>query len=462
MSILFQAGCTFIVCYSCLTMSLMYAWPSSTIKIFLSANTTLNRPMDDNEIALFGSFSSMSAIFVTPFSGYLLDKIGRKNCCILFSLPQVISWLIVSISVRVEAILGAMFISGFGGCILLLAPVYVSEFCQESVRGMMSSVSMILYGLGILVSYLLGGCLEYQTMTYVCLSMSVLGILMLWPLKESPLHLMKQNNEEDAIKAVAFFRRVEKDSKAITQEINAIKRVLCADIEITPEEESLNPYTKKKEKISKWQFLKKSRSTRRALFVALILYSATMFQGLVGVQVYADPVFEEALPNMPTTLACVILAIVFVAAGCAAAYLMDIAGRRPLMMYSSFIAGVCCVGLGTQIHLHWGPHWLTGVFAYIFCIAYNIGAGTVPYVFSAEVFLPEIKSLVSMLSMEWAWICNFVILYIFTPLVAAIGLGPVFYVFAIVCFASAVFSYFFLPETKGLPVDVIQTLLVKN
>lgn len=43
---------------------------------------------------------------------------------------------------------------------------------------------------------------------------------------------------------------------------------------------------------------------------------------------YADPVFEEALPNMPTTLACVILAIVFVAAGCAAAYLMDIAGRR--------------------------------------------------------------------------------------------------------------------------------------
>ncbi|XP_068625337.1 uncharacterized protein [Battus philenor] len=459
MTIIRQGICTVIVCFSCTTMSLMYAWPSSTIKNFSSANTTLNRPMDANEVALFGSFSSMSAIFTTPFSGYLLDRIGRKNAVILYSLPQVVAWLIVSLSHRVEAVLGAMFISGFGGCILVLAPVFVSEFCQKSVRGMMTSVSMISYGIGILISYLLGGLLEYDVMIYVCLTMSVLCVVILLTLKESPMYLMKKGLEKDAIKAIAFYRRIDENSKEMTQEINSIKKALNADIEEAPEEENLNNKAIKK-KISKWQFLKKSRSTRRGLFVSLMLYSATMFQGLVAVQVYADLVFEQALPQISSTFASALLAVVFVLAGLTAAYLMDILGRRPLMIYSSVGAGLCCVGLGTQMQLHWAPHWVTGVFVYIFCITYNFRAGTVPYVFGAEVFLPEIKSLLSMVTMEWAWICNFIILYIFTPLVAAITLGPVFYIFAVLCFATAVFSFFCLPETKGLPVDVIQTLLV--
>ncbi|CAH2057443.1 unnamed protein product, partial [Iphiclides podalirius] len=224
----------------------------------------------------------------------------------------------------------------------------------------------------------------------------------------------------------------------------------------------LKSEVKEKENISKWTFIKKSHSTRRALFVALTLYTAAIFQGLVVVQVYAEPLFEEALPNMSSTLCSVLFAIVTVAAGCVAAYLIDATGRRTLMIFASIASGVCCTMLGSQIHLHWGPHWITAVFIYLFCVTFTFGAGTVPFVLVAEVFLPEIKSLVSMVCMEWAWICNFVILFIFNPLVTLIGLGPVFYLFSTVCFGSAAFCYFFLPETKGVPVDVIQTLFAKK
>lgn len=65
-----------------------------------------------------------------------------------------------------------------------------------------------------------------------------------------------------------------------------------------------------------------------------------------------------------------------------------------------------------------------------------------------------------MLTVEWGWICNFIGLFIFNPLVTAMGLGPVFYIFAMISVISTVFCYFLLPETKGLPVDVIQTLLL--
>ncbi|CAH2057446.1 unnamed protein product, partial [Iphiclides podalirius] len=196
MSVLHQALYAVVVCYACVGMSLVIAWPSSTLRLFSSTNTTLHRPMSETETALFGSLSSIGALLATPLSGFLLDAIGRKNSCMLFSLPHLISWVIVVLNSRVEAILAARFVSGLGGCQLLVVSVYVSEFCQESIRGMMTSGAIIAYGLGMLVSYLLGGCLEYDTKNYVYLTMTAFGILILLPLKESPMFLMKKGREK--------------------------------------------------------------------------------------------------------------------------------------------------------------------------------------------------------------------------------------------------------------------------
>lgn len=61
------------------------------------------------------------------------------------------------------------------------------------------------------------------------------------------------------------------------------------------------------------------------------------------------------------------------------------------MIYFSIASGVCCLVIGSQIHLHWGSHWITAICFYTFCITYMLGAGTVPCVFVAEVFLPEVR-----------------------------------------------------------------------
>ncbi|CAK1543411.1 unnamed protein product [Leptosia nina] len=407
----------------------------------------------------------MAALISTPCSGFLVDFLGRKYSCILFALPQCIAWIIISTCHQVEGILAAMFISGLSGCIFMIAPVFISEFCEESIRGMMTSAVLIFYGLGMLMSYLLGGCLGYNTLNYACLSITVTGVVLLNFLKESPTALMKKGLEKEAAKSVAFYRGEKVNSKVVMQEIDTIRRALNPDLELNDatafEEETLKPPIPS-EKLSFWQFFKKSRSTRRALFLCLILYTAAIFQGLIVVQVYAQPLFEEAVPNVSTTLSSVIFAVVVIMAGFLASYLVEKAGRRTLMINSSIGAGVCCVVLGSQIQFHWGPHWVSSIFLYTYCVAYSLGAGTIPLVLIAEVFLPEVKGIVSMISIEWAWICNFIILFMFNPIVAAYGLGPIFYFFGVTCFLTAVYCVFFLPETKGLTVDVIQTLFLKR
>lgn len=74
----------------------------------------------------------------------------------------------------------------------------------------------------------------------------------------------------------------------------------------------------------------KSYATRRALFVSLVLITASIFQGLVVVQVYAEPLFTEAIPTMSATVSSVLFSIITVIAGFAAAYLTDVAGRKVL------------------------------------------------------------------------------------------------------------------------------------
>ncbi|XP_075985705.1 facilitated trehalose transporter Tret1-like [Anticarsia gemmatalis] len=465
MGLVYQVLCTGIICTMGINMGLIFAWPASTITIFGTENTTLNRPMTETEVSLLGSLSSVGALISTLTAGFMLDKLGRKNCSIVTAMSLVVFWALLAVSRQVEVVLTSVFISGISSSIFLIASVYISEICQESIRGAMTTANLVSYGIGMLLSYGLGGYLAYDVMIYIGLTMSAAGACLLFVMKDSPIHLMTVGKEKEAAQAIAFFRHLKVTDKEVMEEINTIKRSLNPEFdESTPEQEKLSPDLDQKpaEKLTFFQFMKKSKSTRQALFVNLVVGTASIFQGLVVVQIYADSLFKSAIPSASPTLCSVIMAAVIVAAGFIAAYLTDAAGRRPLMIYASIGAGISCAVLGTQMHLHWGPTWITAVFMYVFPIMYTFGAGTVPFVLMAELFLPEVKSIMSMLIVEWAWLCNFVVLFIINPLLKALGWGPVFYIFSVICFLTSVFCIFFLPETKGLTVEEIQPLFLKK
>ncbi|XP_063629124.1 uncharacterized protein LOC134800565 [Cydia splendana] len=464
MSFFRQLLCTIVVSYSCLTLGVTFTWPSSTLLLFRSENTTLHRTMTETEQALLGSLSSIGAMIATPIAGFLSDVKGRKFCMVMMSLMHVICWSMIITSNRVEVVLTAMFVSGIGCGAYFVTPVYISDFCQESIRGQMTSGAVVFYAIGTIVSYIVGGFLDYFKNVYACLGISVLGVILLSLMKESPLFLMIKGREEEAKESLAFFRNVSPDSKEVLQEVETIRRGLNPEMDDpgTPEEEwKLKPISEKKNS-SLLQFIRQSYSTRRALAIAIVLMTLSIFQGLIVVQVYAEPLFTEAIPSMSPTISSILFSTVTFVVGLVTAYLTDIVGRKPLMLYSSLAASACCILLGSQIHLRWAPHSATAVFIYLFCVAYTMGAGTIPYVTSPELFLPEVKSFANMLVTEWIWLCTFIILFVFQPLVSVIGLGPVFYIFAVICLASAVFTHFCLPETKGLPVDEIQALFSKK
>ncbi|XP_061380645.1 facilitated trehalose transporter Tret1-2 homolog isoform X2 [Danaus plexippus] len=455
MSIINQLLATAIISYVCTTLGLLYTLPSSTIKLFGSENTPLNRIMTKTEISVMGSISSASTLIITPFCGYLLDQFGRKRSLIIFFLPQLLAWILLVLMKRVEAFICAMFLCGLSGSIFPIVPVYINEFCEPSIRGALSSSGVIFHGLGMLLSYWIGGTQEYTIINYIGLSLAVIGMILLLFLKESPLYLMKKGLEKEAAKTITYYKGLNLDCKEIETQLENLRQVIIAnDI---PEKDSLKTDTKAPQKnVSILKFLRNSPSTRRAFIVLFILFTTSIFQGLVVVQINAEPLFATAVPSMSSTLSSIIFALTIIISGFVEAVLVEAIGRRVLLIGSSLVTGLMCLILGTQIQFQWGPGWLTAGFIYIYSMTYTFGAGSVPYVLTGEIFLPEIKSFATTFIFEWSYFCTFVILFMFNPLFNAFGLGPIFFIFAGCSVFTAVFAFIYLPETKNLSVDVIQ------
>lgn len=87
-------------------------------------------------------------------------------------------------------------LAGVGAAGQGISSIYISEICQDSIRGAMTSTAVSGFLVGLLFSYALGGYLTYHQVLYVHLSLSVMYIILLMLLKESPVYLLKIGKEK--------------------------------------------------------------------------------------------------------------------------------------------------------------------------------------------------------------------------------------------------------------------------
>ncbi|XP_063833812.1 facilitated trehalose transporter Tret1-like [Ostrinia nubilalis] len=448
------------------------AWPSYTLANFTSNSTVLSRPMTSLEVSLFGAVANIGGLVASPFCGYIFNKVGRKYATVLFGLPYVFAWLIIAFSKSVTMILLAMGLVGVGIAGQNVSLIFISEISHDSIRGGLTASSATGYFIGLLVSYFLGGYLTYYQVVYTHLGLSILCIVLLLLLKESPVYLMLAGREEEAAKSIAFYNQVAVDSKLVEVEMRRIRLQLDPRLEKLLETENTdleateamlqNKIDNMPRKEPSWKILRKSKSSKRALATVLIIIACTIMMGSVVLQVYAEPLFKEAVPSMSANLCSIMLAVDLLIASVVCVLVIDKFGRKYLLIITSALSGVCTFLLGVQLQVHFAPHWVTAFLIYLYTFVYTVGCAVIPFVLAAEVFLPEVRSLCNSLSMGFVWLFMFITLFIFNPLVEILGLGSVFYLFSAVCFLGTVYVYFKLPETKGLSADAIQVLFLKN
>lgn len=459
------------------TMSLLNSWTSYTSDVYFSNTTPMSTAMTKAEEALLGSLPSLGAMLGVAITGVLINNLGRRNGGVVLYLPMLISWVIVSLTTSIKLVLAARFFGGIsGGASLVLAPIFASEVAEDSIRGTLASSSMFLYCAGILVSYSMGFCLTYRTIIWINLVVSTTGIILLILVTESPIYFLRQKKEEDAKLSIAKYRGAPVSSILVLDELTKLKQQMMPSMELVsmtvavetdpksedPEKEKLRveeTETVKPQSLSTIKLLFLEPASRKAFFIVTAIVSMQVFMGNVPVQVYAKSVFTQTDPSK-ADLYTIIFAVVLFTGAALSAVLNDRAGRRILLISSSVLVFVCMTTLGFLLQTKQAPPMVSVIVIFIYCFCFTSGAGTIPYVLLAEVFIPEVQNLASMIIVELVWLLNFLILAIFPYMNILFGIHGSFYIFGVMGITNAIFAYFLVPETKGLSNAQIQDLFM--
>ncbi|XP_076921205.1 monosaccharide-sensing protein 2-like [Bidens hawaiensis] len=208
---------------------------------------------------------------------------------------------------------------------------------------------------------------------------------------------------------------------------------------------------------------------KHALFVGVGLQILQQFSGINGVLYYTPQILEEAgvsvlLSNLgisstsSSLLISCITTLLMLPCIAVAMRLMDISGRRTLLLTTIPVLILTLVVLVIGSVINFGSvvnaAISTASVVFYFC-TFVMGFGPIPNILCAEIFPTRVRGLCIAICALTFWICDIIVTYSLPVLLTSIGLSGVFGLYAVVCIISWVFVFLKVPETKGMPLEVI-------
>ncbi|KAH6776824.1 tonoplast monosaccharide transporter2 [Perilla frutescens var. frutescens] len=186
---------------------------------------------------------------------------------------------------------------------------------------------------------------------------------------------------------------------------------------------------------------------KRALIVGIGIQMLQQFSGINGVLYYTPQILQQAgvdvlLSNLgigsdsASFLISAFTNFLMLPSIAVAMRFMDVAGRRFLdsLISHAVISTICVV--------------------VYFCV-FVMGYGPIPNILCSEIFPTRVRGLCIAICALAFWICDVIVTYTLPVMLGSIGLAGVFGIYAIVCMVSWIFVFLRVPETKGMPLEVI-------
>ncbi|KAM0335406.1 hypothetical protein ACHAQA_000451 [Verticillium albo-atrum] len=392
-------------------------------------------------------------------------------------------------------------IAGFAvGMLTMIVPMYISELSMPEIRGTLVVMQQLSITLGILVSYWLeygtqyiGGTRCAPDIPYSggttdlpkfdprfdvgpngCTGQSdvawrvpfglqivpalVLGIGMLF-FPESPRFYLMRRKEDKALAALAKIRRVHPDSASLRYEFLGIKAEVLFDEAINrerhPGKTGISMF------FAQYAALVSTWPAFRRLAIGCIVMFLQQFMGCNAIIYYAPTMFSQLGLSGKTSglLATGVYGIVNTLSTLPALFFIDRVGRRPLLLcgaagtfISLVIVGGIIGGFGDTLRTNKSAGWVGIAFIYIYDINFSYSFAPIGWVLPSEIFNLGNRSKAMAITTSATWMCNFIIGLVTPDMLETIGYGTYIF-FAAFCAIAFVFTFFFVPETRGKSLE---------
>ncbi|CAN4116705.1 unnamed protein product [Withania somnifera] len=233
-------------------------------------------------------------------------------------------------------------------------------------------------------------------------------------------------------------------------------------------EEAVEAQSETVTKKSVWKALLEP-GVKHALIVGVGLQILQQFSGINGVLYYTPQILEQAgvgvlLSNMgigsdsASILISALTTLLMLPSIGVAMRLMDFAGRRWLLLATLpvLLSSLIILVLGNFIHMGEVIHAVISTISVVvyFCM-FVMGFGPIPNILCSEIFPTSVRGICIAICALTFWIGDIIVTYSLPVMLTSIGLGGVFAIYAVVCALAWVFVFLKVPETKGMPLEVI-------
>ena len=386
----------------------------------------------------------VGCVFGAIMAGVLSDWLGRKRILLVAALLFAVSAFGAALPRNLTEFVIARFIGGIAvGAASLLAPLYIAEISPPNIRGRLVSLNQMAIVTGILLSYLVNWLLSFSGSSgwrwmFASAAVPSIGFFIgLFFVPESPRWLTKQGCYDKALETLARVGGPEHARTEMLQIKEAIAEEAGSVLEL------LKP------------------GLRRPLIIAVVLAILQQITGINTVLFYGSIIFKEQVGNHSESAAVgmnVIIGIINFLCTIVALWIIDKAGRKPLLMFASAGMAISLVLLGLAF-LFQPPPTLLILTCMLLCVAsFGVGMGPGVWVVISELFPTRIRGRAMSIATVSLWIACVALTFTFLSLVQAITVSGAFWVYASMCVVTFVFVWRGTPETKGKTLEEIERM----
>lgn len=379
--------------------------------------------------------------------GWLGDKFGRKKILVLSAIIFGLSSLGASFANSYGILVMWRILAGIGvGLTSLITPLYIAEMAPSNVRGRLVSLNQLAITIGIFVVYFINaeiakGSTQAWNVSYawrwmmaVGLVPSVLFLLALIPVGESPRWLIQHGQKEKALKVMT---KVEGETSLAQKEIDKIQN-----------NDEKNDNIKFSDLFNNKWF--------PVLVIGALLCIFQQFSGSNAIMYYAPEIFQNAgFGQNAAFMSTVSIGLINMVITIVSLSLVDKIGRKKLLGWGAFSMSICLLVVAISFFVK-APGWLMLTFVLLAIASYAISLAPVTWLIISEIFPAKIRGRAMSICTVILWLSDFALTYTFPILTASIGEGWTFMLYVIITACAALFVWRRVPETQGKSLEEIE------
>ncbi|WP_131778853.1 sugar porter family MFS transporter [Legionella bozemanae] len=333
------------------------------------------------------------------------------------------------------------------GMASVMAPLYLAETATYKTRGAVVAIYQLAMTVGIVCAYSVNYLfLENNDWRAMFASSAIpalvlsIGILLM---PESPRWLCSVGRRDAASKALKKLRK----SHSIQHELT--------DIEMTLANEP---------KKGSWLLLFKS-PLLPVLMLGTMLFCLQQLSGINVIIYFAPEIFKNLGMNSITgqILATIGIGVVNLLVTVIAILSVDKVGRRNLLLYgfSGMLFSLLALCVFSLYQVVWLP-FLSVACLILYIFSFAVSVGPIPHIAMAEIFPLHVRGAGMGFSAMSNWTFNTVVIFSFPLLEKMMGIEYTFALYAVICLLGLMYTYFYMPETKGISLEQIENYIMSG